>query len=62
MLKLIGTMTSPTSGKTYPVNEVFDNSAKGNEYLCAMSRNGYTAELACTVLTGAGSVTYKVTV
>ena len=62
MFKLTGTMTSPTSGKSYPVSEQFPLAAEAQGYLAAMQRHGYTADLTATVTTGAGSVTYKISV
>lgn len=62
MFKLTGTITSPTTGNSYPVDEQFPLAAEAQGYLAAMQRHGYTADLTATVTTGAGSVTYKIIV
>ena len=62
MFKLTGTITSPTTGNSYPVAEQFQLAAAAQGYLAAMQRVGYTADLTATVTTGAGSVTYKIIV
>lgn len=62
MFVLTGTMTSPLSGKSFPVSEQFPLAAEAQGYLAAMQRVGYTADLTATVTTGAGSVTYKIIV
>lgn len=62
MFMLTGTMTSPTTGQYYSVDEKFPLAAEAQGYLAAMQRTGYTATLTATVITGAGSVTYKIIV
>lgn len=60
MFKLTGTMTAP-DGTVYPVtyNELLSGCAQ--RLLYRIKAYGWTAELECTVSSGAGSVTYKIT-
>ena len=62
MFRLTGTMTSPLSGKSFPVDISFPLAAEAQGYLAAMQRHRFTADLTATVTTGAGTVTYKIIV